>query len=132
MATGQWWIVYKIVGSGSDQEIQATYVQSASQPAVGGSVESVVGPYATEADAEAGEQSPTPTASYTGQGGITSIPGLSQIGDFFGALTQASTWIRVAEVLIGLGLIITGVSRLMSGTPIGNAAETAGKAAALL
>ena len=37
------------------------------------------------------------------------IPGLSQIGDFFGALGQANTWIRVAKVIVGGVLLIVGL-----------------------
>jgi hypothetical protein len=37
------------------------------------------------------------------------IPGLSQIGDFFGALTQSSTWIRVAKVAVGGLLLVIGL-----------------------
>ena len=77
-------------------------------------------------------------AAYQGEQGVLgsgNVPlpsGLAAIGDFFSKLGQASTWIRVAEVLLGLGLLIVGVARLASGTPIGNAAASAGKAAAIL
>lgn len=37
------------------------------------------------------------------------IPGVSQIGDFFGALGQSNTWIRVAKVLVGGVLLIVGL-----------------------
>lgn len=60
------------------------------------------------------------------------LSGLAAIGDFFSRLTQASTWIRVAEVLLGAGLIIVGLAKLASGTPVGKAAVKAGKAAAIL
>lgn len=43
-------------------------------------------------------------------GGLLS--GLAAIGDFFARLTEASTWIRVAEVAIGLGLVVVGVAHL--------------------
>ena len=74
--------------------------------------------------------------AYQGEQGVLgsgNLPsGLDAIGDFFNKLGQAGTWIRVAEVLLGLGLLIVGISKLASGTPIGNAAATAGKAAAIL
>lgn len=41
------------------------------------------------------------------------IPGLSQIGDFFGRLGEASTWVRVAEVVLGVVLIAVGTSKLL-------------------
>lgn len=50
------------------------------------------------------------SASYV----ANSIPGLQQIGNFFSDLGQASTWERVAEVLIGAMLIFAGVSHLFS------------------
>lgn len=60
------------------------------------------------------------------------LSGIAAIGDFFQRLTQASTWIRAAEVLLGLGLIIVGLAELAKGTSVGRAAAKAGKAAALL
>ena len=64
--------------------------------------------------------------------GAPQLGGLSAIGDFFSKLGQANTWIRVAEVLLGLGLIIVGMAKLGSGTAAGKAALKAGKAAAIL
>lgn len=43
----------------------------------------------------------------------SSIPGLSQLGSFLAALGQASTWERVAEVLIGAALIVAGAAHLL-------------------
>lgn len=41
--------------------------------------------------------------------------GLAAIGDFFGRLTQANTWIRAGEILIGIVLLGVGFARA-SGT----------------
>lgn len=41
-----------------------------------------------------------------------SIPGIAQIGDFFGRLTEGNTWIRVGEVILGVFLIMSGVMKL--------------------
>jgi hypothetical protein len=41
-----------------------------------------------------------------------SIPGLSQLGDFFGALTGANLWIRAAKVLVGATLVIVGIAHI--------------------
>ena len=54
---------------------------------------------------------PTPGTAATGAGAVAStaanaIPGIS---DFFGALTQASTWIRVAKVITGGLLLVIGL-----------------------
>jgi hypothetical protein len=97
---------------------------------------------AAQAAAEAVKEFPkgkTPTTSLaTGaanevqnQTGI-SAGGLAAIGDFFSKLGQANTWLRVAEVLLGAGIIIVALAKLASDTPAGRAAVKAGKAAAIL
>lgn len=40
------------------------------------------------------------------------LTGLSAIGDFFQRLTQANTWVRVAEVVLGFLLLVTGLAKL--------------------
>lgn len=40
------------------------------------------------------------------------VPGLDQIGTFFSSLSQANTWIRVGQVVLGLMLVSVGVARL--------------------
>lgn len=40
------------------------------------------------------------------------IPGVAQIGDFFASLGEASTWIRVAEVFLGVVLLGIGIAQL--------------------
>jgi hypothetical protein len=67
-----------------------------------------------------------------GQAGASAASGVSGVTDFLTRLTQGNTWIRVAEVLLGLGLIIVGLAKLASGTAAGRAAVKAGKAAAIL
>lgn len=37
------------------------------------------------------------------------LSGLASIGDFFSRLSQANTWIRVGEVILGIMLITSGV-----------------------
>ena len=60
------------------------------------------------------------------------IPGLAQVGNFFGALTQGSTWVRVAEVVIGVLLIAVGIAHLTRAVPAATkVAETVGGAAAV-
>lgn len=51
---------------------------------------------------------------------------------FLGNLTNAHTWERVAQVILGLGLIIVGLAKLASGTAVGKAAMKAGKAVKIL
>jgi hypothetical protein len=60
------------------------------------------------------------------------LAGLAAVGDFFQRLTQAGTWARVGQVVLGAALIIIGLARMASGTAAGSAAVKAGKAAAIL
>jgi hypothetical protein len=64
--------------------------------------------------------------------GVPGAGGLAAIGDFFARLTQGATWLRVAEVVLGAGLIIVALAKLASNTPVGRAAAKAGKAALIL
>lgn len=60
---------------------------------------------------------------------------LSNVSDFFSRLSQANTWIRIAEFVLGGALILVGVAHLAKGTEAGKAAakavKTVGLAAAL-
>lgn len=79
------------------------------------------GPFATEAEAlkaQNPQPSPENPVAPVVQGVENSVPGLSQIGTFFSDLSQASTWVRVAEVLAGLVLIAVGVARITHAVPI--------------
>jgi hypothetical protein len=58
----------------------------------------------------------------------TIIPGVKEIGEFFNALTQGNTWIRVGEGALGLLLLVVGVAAITRGTPIGSAIRTGAKA----
>jgi hypothetical protein len=87
-----------------------------------------IGPFSTKADAEAnvsGAQSsggygiaPIGPNSATGAGvaaGVGIIPqftGLAAIGDFFGRLTEANTWLRIGEGLLGIVLIAIALGKL--------------------
>ena len=64
--------------------------------------------------------------------GVPGATGLAAIGDFFARLAQGATWLRVAEVILGGALIIIALAKLASGTPVGQAAAKAGKAAMIL
>lgn len=67
-----------------------------------------------------------------GKGSVPNpLSGLAAIGDFFQRLTQAGTWIRVGEVLLGAALIIVGLARMASGTAAGRTAVKAAKVAAI-
>jgi hypothetical protein len=68
--------------------------------------------------ANASIYNPATAASAAATGVANSIPGLSQIGSFFGALAQGNTWIRVAEGLLGIILIAVGLARITHAVPI--------------
>lgn len=76
----------------------------------------------------------SPQSGGTGPG--LSLPnplsGLESVSGFFSTLTQANTWIRVAEVLLGAALLIIGLAKLASGTEVGKAAKGIAMKAALL
>jgi hypothetical protein len=53
---------------------------------------------------------------------MVSIPnpltGLDALGDLAQRLTQASTWLRVGEVILGLILVAVGLEKLTNAIPI--------------
>lgn len=49
------------------------------------------------------------------------IPGLAQIGDFFSRLTEANTWLRIGEGILGIVLIAIGIARLTNAVPAATA-----------
>lgn len=49
------------------------------------------------------------------------IPGVMEIGQFFNALSKPATWLRVAEAILGIGLLGLGIAAITKGTPIGSA-----------
>jgi hypothetical protein len=87
------------------------------------------GPFATEAEAKTAQnpqqQSVNPVSDATNAAeNSNAIPGLSQIGDFFGALTDANTWIRVAKVIAGGTLLIIGIAHITGASnAVANAAR---------
>lgn len=89
-----------------------------------------IGPEQAKIDEQFGEG----TASGLGKvaSHIPGLPALAGIADFLGRLTQANTWIRIAEALLGVGLLIVAVAKLAGNTAIGRTAAKAGKAAMIL
>jgi hypothetical protein len=49
------------------------------------------------------------------------VGGITAIGDFFGRLTERNTWIRIAEVALGIILIAVGLTRMTHAVPIATA-----------
>lgn len=67
---------------------------------------------------------PGPT-TVTGAGAVAGVTNpldfLRNIGAFFDRLTEANTWLRVGEFLLGGALLALGISKLFAGTPAGKA-----------
>lgn len=51
-------------------------------------------------------------------GSLPGLSGVAAIGDFFNRLGQASTWIRVGEVVLGLILLAVGIAKITNAVPI--------------
>ena len=146
-----WWVTAVAYPAHPDTAVPF-YLQAADRAAaeqkIGGPP--LAGPFATKPDAQAwvrahpgdfgkGKTNIAPPAAPNAahvpgpKNPLTNpLTGLAAIGDFFQRLTQASTWVRVGEVLLGLALITVGLAHLASGTAAGRAALKAGKAAAIL
>lgn len=76
-----------------------------------------LGPFNTQAGAKAAagarQQSANPlNDAVNAAENSNSLAGLAQIGDFFGALTQANTWIRAAKILVGGVLVIVALAHM--------------------
>jgi len=123
----------------SDQSIGLASLDGNSHP-------SIMGPYNSLPDAQAvAKQFPPQTLTQSMDSQRTNVPGvtgalnaasgivstgINATGagiNLINALTQASTWIRIAEVVLGLVLIAVGVAKLTNAVPI--ATKTAATAA---
>lgn len=131
MASGKWWNIWTLASAQAEEIVPHT-IQSATEPKQGaqapkgwGQIYTVAGPYATKNDALAaiGKYHGPPPGS-TGPKDTPPNP-LAQIGAFLGALGQANTWIRVAEVLVGLILMAAGFARITNAVPIATKIATA-------
>jgi hypothetical protein len=141
----QWWVVeYTVPRTGVKQVdyTEAPSKQAASELNPGTTV--VMGPYATEQDAEdayngsaagkaynANPHSPKSSgvngpASTTNQNADKPPSWLGFLGD----LTDRSTWLRVLEAVVGVGLVLVAVSHLASSTETGKTIIATGKRAA--
>jgi hypothetical protein len=49
------------------------------------------------------------------------IPGLQQVGAFFSRLTEANTWERLGEVVLGVILIAVGIAHMTRAVPAATA-----------
>jgi len=139
MASSEWWNIWTLASPQAEVIIPHT-IQAATEPQKGdksqwGEIWTVAGPYKTKDDAlQAIGQYHGPPPGSTGfqDKPPVGLGGLASIGAFFDKLSEANTWIRVGEVLLGLALIIVGTAKLFANTSVGKAATKAGKVAALL
>lgn len=124
----QWWVIQTVDSSG---KLSTQFVQASAKPSAPFNG-NVFGPYASKAAAQAAVGSGglggavgagisaglgSATQGAVGQPPQYSNP-LEDVGNFFRALTQSSTWVRVGEVLAGGILLYAGVRALAQGSPI--------------
>ena len=148
---GQYWVTFPDIPDKNEARRRALIwgPQPKPPPQVTSPVRMFLGgPFATRADAvkyrdAIGSANPlppggTPIVGSSGRGltqtiaNANPLTGLQAIGKFFAALGQASTWIRVAEGLLGLGLIAVGLAKITNtDTKLKKAALSAAKVAAL-
>jgi len=117
-----WWVVGVISSNPSAGQVVQFVTESASKPPLTaaeakkfgseyGSVEWVLGPYATKAAAQtAMGTAGTAPGKYTGAGGLPS--GLEAIGAFFNKIGSRAFMVRAVKVVLGAGLIVVGVVQL--------------------
>lgn len=117
-------------GSQAWDDANAGKILSPSESQMGQQLVKWKGPFATEAEAQAAQnpqqQSANPANDAVNAAenatGALGIP--ASIGNFFGALGQSNTWIRVAKVLIGGVLLIVGLVHITGASnAVANAAR---------
>jgi hypothetical protein len=125
----QWWVVWwNPAGSAASYRVVSGTRAAAQKVADTAISATIAGPYASQADATAaakagdkGTNAPAPQLTPQipniagGAGGsvVSDSTGLAAIGAFFAKLGQASIWLRVAEVALGLVLVAVGMARVV-------------------
>lgn len=133
MSASQFWVLQRGPGAaGRGGAPLYSIVESAGSPKTAIGVTVAAGPFATKAKAQA-------WINAQGQLHLPSLPGLSgvdAIGHFFANLTDRATVIRIAEVLLGMGLLLVGGLALVKDTSAGQVIvdnlKKAGMTAAML
>jgi hypothetical protein len=117
-----------------------TDAHNAAQSELGSSVDivSIAGPYATESIASNIVTTNTQKINQEASSGTLpkiTIPnplsGLEAIGNFFSILAEPNTWIRIAEIVIGVLLGAVVLDKLLEGTSVGDTIHKGVKAAGL-
>lgn len=124
--SGQWWVVMEATGVSGGTITVYEGTQQETELLIG----THFGPYSSLADANK-EAATLQNNNQTVAGSIKAgaagpLSGLAAIGDFFQRLTQANTWMRVGEVVVGLILLGIGVNALFKGAPMKAITGTAG------
>lgn len=146
-----WWVGEQFNPDGSATYAELTDSAPGQHPQPGPN-QIIYGPYRSQAAARAAENRAGQLAAphlyrgsnvHKGPAGLNvpgnqgpkvpnPLSGLAAIGDFFGRLGQANTWIRVAEVGLGIVLISIGIAKITNAVPIATKiAKTAGAGALL-
>jgi len=123
-----WWVVNQVSlpgGPRGPQQTNYVVVQASTRPP-----NTVAGPFATEADAQAWQTSGNTAGNSPGSaaGGVASAAASSISSSILGPLFQGNIWLRVAEVLIGVVLIGIGLNAMLKGKPLAVVTSTAGLA----
>lgn len=119
--TVEWWVVNHPTGTPGPRAVPTTHYVVVST--TGGTVplSKVAGPFTTQSQAQdwvnsanaAGNSPGSAVGAAVNAAGLNPLSGLSDISH---RLTEASTWIRVAEVLAGFMLIYVGAKALFPTT----------------
>ncbi len=88
----------------------------------------IQGPFATKAEALKAANAIFPggtTGSGVAHQAGDDLAGIAAIGHFFANLTDRQTVVRIAEVTLGMALIVVGLAKLMENTEAGKALRSA-------
>jgi hypothetical protein len=148
---GQYWVTFPDVADAAQARAGALIwgPQANPPPQVTTPIRQfLAGPFANRADAQKykdaiGSLNPlppggTPIIGSSGRGLTQSIAnanplaGVAAIGDFFQRLTQAHTWVRIGEVVLGLALFVVGLAAVAGHTKAGKTATKIAAKAALI
>jgi hypothetical protein len=142
---GKYWVTWKDESNGTAARNSAIIWGPQANPPPQLSGWFLSGSFATKADAEAYKNAigtgslapPSGTPVLGGQKVPNPLSGIDAVGSFFNMLSERGTWVRIAKVVIGAGLIFMGIQQLrvvqkgesVVVNSVGKAAKVAGTAA---